>query len=112
MQRGDVYSDLGSVRISHTETSLAMDADGWVLLAPAGVHCGNYITSHGLALNCCTDLTWFDHIIPCGLEGKGVTSLSHELGQHITVDHVLKPFLDSFQEVFDSTLVFSDDPGD
>ncbi|KAM6342041.1 octanoyl-[acyl-carrier-protein]:protein N-octanoyltransferase LIPT2, mitochondrial [Podargus strigoides] len=81
-------------------------------LCAIGVHCGNHITSHGLALNCCTDLTWFDHIVPCGLEGKGVTSLSRELGHHVTVDHVLQPFLDSFQEVFDCTLVFSEGPGD
>ncbi|XP_075598776.1 octanoyl-[acyl-carrier-protein]:protein N-octanoyltransferase LIPT2, mitochondrial [Balearica regulorum gibbericeps] len=81
-------------------------------LCAIGVHCGNHITSHGLALNCCTDLTWFDHIVPCGLEGKGVTSLSRELGRHVTVDHVLEPFLDSFQEVFDCTLVCSEDPGD
>ncbi|KAM9247373.1 octanoyl-[acyl-carrier-protein]:protein N-octanoyltransferase LIPT2, mitochondrial [Leptosomus discolor] len=81
-------------------------------LCAIGVHCGNHITSHGLALNCCTDLTWFDHIIPCGLEGKGVTSLSRELGRHVTVDHVLEPFLTSFQEVFDCTLVFSEDTGD
>ncbi|KAM6144500.1 LOW QUALITY PROTEIN: octanoyl-[acyl-carrier-protein]:protein N-octanoyltransferase LIPT2, mitochondrial [Phoenicopterus ruber ruber] len=81
-------------------------------LCAIGVHCGNHITSHGLALNCCTDLTWFDHIVPCGLEGKGVTSLSRELGRHVTVDHVLQPFLDSFQEVFDCTLVFAEDPGD
>ncbi|KFP01304.1 hypothetical protein N300_09787, partial [Calypte anna] len=75
-----------------------------------GVHCGNHITSHGLALNCCPDLTWFHHIVPCGLEGKGVTSLSHELGHHVTVNHIIQPFLDSFQEVFDSTLVFPEDP--
>ncbi|KAM9300137.1 octanoyl-[acyl-carrier-protein]:protein N-octanoyltransferase LIPT2, mitochondrial [Morus bassanus] len=81
-------------------------------LCAIGVHCGHHITSHGLALNCCTDLTWFDHIIPCGLEGKGVTSLSRELGRQVTVDHVLQPFLDSFQEVFDCTLVFSEEPGD
>ncbi|XP_058701187.1 putative lipoyltransferase 2, mitochondrial [Poecile atricapillus] len=81
-------------------------------LCAIGVHCGNHITSHGLALNCCTDLTWFDHIVPCGLEGKGVTSLSHELGQHVAVNHVLEPFLDSFQEVFDCTLVSSEEPGD
>ncbi|NXW77052.1 LIP2M Octanoyltransferase, partial [Hirundo rustica] len=80
-------------------------------LCAIGVHCGNHITSHGLALNCCTDLTWFDHIVPCGLEGKGVTSLSHELGQHVAVNHVLEPFLDSFQEVFDCTLVSSKEPG-
>ncbi|KAM6139932.1 octanoyl-[acyl-carrier-protein]:protein N-octanoyltransferase LIPT2, mitochondrial [Pterocles gutturalis] len=77
-----------------------------------GVHCGSHITSHGLALNCCTDLAWFEHIVPCGLEGKGVTSLSRELGRHVTVQHVLEPFLDSFQEVFDCTLVFSEDPSD
>ncbi|KAM6438235.1 octanoyl-[acyl-carrier-protein]:protein N-octanoyltransferase LIPT2, mitochondrial [Rhynochetos jubatus] len=81
-------------------------------LCAIGVHCGNHITSHGLALNCCTDLTWFDHIVPCGLEGTGVTSLSHELGRHVTVNHVVQPFLDSFQEVFDCTLVFSEDTGD
>ncbi|CAM9577675.1 unnamed protein product [Bubo scandiacus] len=81
-------------------------------LCAIGVHCGNHITSHGLALNCCTDLTWFDHIVPCGLEGKGVTSLSRELGRQVTVEHVLEPFLDAFQEVFDCTLVFSEDPGD
>ncbi|XP_062434548.1 putative lipoyltransferase 2, mitochondrial [Rhea pennata] len=79
-------------------------------LCAIGVHCGNYITSHGLALNCCTDLTWFEHIVPCGLEGKGVTSLSRELGRHVAVADVLEPFLDSFQEVFDCTLVFAEEP--
>ncbi|XP_040389663.1 LOW QUALITY PROTEIN: putative lipoyltransferase 2, mitochondrial [Cygnus olor] len=77
-----------------------------------GVHCGHYITSHGLALNCCTDLAWFEHIVPCGLEGKGVTSLSRELGRHVPVDDVLEPFLDCFQEVFDCALVFSEEPED
>ncbi|KAM3837629.1 LOW QUALITY PROTEIN: octanoyl-[acyl-carrier-protein]:protein N-octanoyltransferase LIPT2, mitochondrial-like [Vipera latastei] len=48
-------------------------------LCTIGVHCGRHMISHGLALNCCTDLTWFDHIIPCGLEGLGITSLSQEL---------------------------------
>ena len=36
------------------------------------------VTWHGLALNCSNDLKWFDHIIPCGLHGKSVTSLSKE----------------------------------
>lgn len=79
-------------------------------VAAIGVHCGHYITSHGLALNCCTDLGWFEHIVPCGLEGMGVTSLSRELGRHVPVADVLQPFLHCFQEVFGCSLVFSDEP--
>ncbi|XP_050779112.1 putative lipoyltransferase 2, mitochondrial [Gopherus flavomarginatus] len=73
-------------------------------LCAVGVHCGRHITSHGLALNCCTDLTWFDHIVPCGLEGMGVTSLSEELQRHVTVDEITEPFLDAFEEVFQCIL--------
>ncbi|KYO37796.1 putative lipoyltransferase 2, mitochondrial [Alligator mississippiensis] len=75
-----------------------------------GVHCGRHVTSHGLALNCCTDLRWFDHIVPCGLEGLGVTSLSEELQRHVTVDEILEPFLDAFQEAFQCTLTFPEEP--
>lgn len=42
----------------------------------AGIQVSHGVSYHGLALNCSTDLSWFDHIVPCGLEGKGVTSLS------------------------------------
>ncbi|XP_077782996.1 octanoyl-[acyl-carrier-protein]:protein N-octanoyltransferase LIPT2, mitochondrial [Podarcis muralis] len=70
-----------------------------------GIHCGRHITSHGLALNCCTDLTWFDHIVPCGLEGKEVTSLSRELQRHVSVEEATEPFLAAFQEVFKCTLM-------
>ncbi|KAM8821597.1 octanoyl-[acyl-carrier-protein]:protein N-octanoyltransferase LIPT2, mitochondrial [Eudromia elegans] len=78
-------------------------------ICAVGVHCSNGLTSHGLALNCCTDLAWFEHIVPCGLEGKGVTSLSRELGRHVPVADVLEPFLDAFREVFDCTLLFDDE---
>uniref|UniRef100_A0A8D0HC63 BPL/LPL catalytic domain-containing protein n=1 Tax=Sphenodon punctatus TaxID=8508 RepID=A0A8D0HC63_SPHPU len=82
----------------------------WFVWLLFGVRCGRHITSHGLALNCCTDLTWFDHIVPCGLVGKGVTSLSQELNRDVTVDEVTEPFLDAFAEVFKCTLVFSEEP--
>ncbi|XP_078514706.1 octanoyl-[acyl-carrier-protein]:protein N-octanoyltransferase LIPT2, mitochondrial [Lissotriton helveticus] len=74
-----------------------------------GIHCGRYITSHGLALNCKTDLTWFEHIIPCGIVGKGVTSLSHELHRDVTVEEATAPFLEAFQEQLNCTLTFSED---
>lgn len=65
-----------------------------------GVHGSRFITSHGLALNCCTDLGWFDHIVPCGIQGKGVTTLSKELNRYVSVEEVVPLFLDSFSEVF------------
>nr|XP_018897628.1 PREDICTED: putative lipoyltransferase 2, mitochondrial isoform X2 [Bemisia tabaci] len=50
-----------------------------------GVRCSKFVTTHGLALNCNTDLNWFSHIVPCGIEGKGVTSLSKELEEKETL---------------------------
>ena len=71
------------------------------MLSPAaGIHCGHYITSHGLALNVSTDLSWFGHIVPCGIVGKGVTSVSQELGRAATVEEVTPLLLDSFAEHF------------
>ena len=70
-----------------------------------GVHVSRYITSHGLALNCSTDLKWFDHIIPCGIEDKSVTSLSKELQTDIDIDDVLPVLLTKFRHLFKCELV-------
>ncbi|XP_071511765.1 octanoyl-[acyl-carrier-protein]:protein N-octanoyltransferase LIPT2, mitochondrial-like [Diadema antillarum] len=77
-------------------------------IAAIGIHCSRYITSHGLALNCNTDLSWFDHIVPCGIEGKGVTSLSRELGRDVAVEDTIEPFLNSFSEQFGCILEDAD----
>ncbi|XP_074160166.1 octanoyl-[acyl-carrier-protein]:protein N-octanoyltransferase LIPT2, mitochondrial [Sminthopsis crassicaudata] len=77
-----------------------------------GVRCGRHITSHGLALNCCTDLAWFEHIVPCGLEGMGVTSLSEELQRQITVEEAMEPFLEAFEEAFQCTLTLHEENSD
>ncbi|XP_001359595.3 putative lipoyltransferase 2, mitochondrial [Drosophila pseudoobscura] len=66
-----------------------------------GVHGSRYVTTHGIGLNCCTDLKWFEHIIPCGIEGKGVTSLTKELGRHIGIPEASTAFLSSFANIFD-----------
>lgn len=44
-------------------------------LAAIGVKLASGVTTHGAALNVSTDLGWFGHVIPCGISGKGVTSL-------------------------------------
>nr|CAD7437426.1 unnamed protein product [Timema bartmani] len=69
-----------------------------------GLQASRFITTHGLALNCDTDLTWFSHIVPCGIEGKGVTSLSNELKRNVTIEETLPLFLLSFSELFDCAL--------
>ena len=79
-----------------------------------GVHNSQLVTSHGLALNCNTDLTWFDHIVPCGIEGKSVTSITKEIqgkGRNkevITVDDVIPSFVASFERNFDCDVKESD----
>lgn len=79
------------------------DTGVWVdnrKICAIGIHASRYITTHGLAFNCNIDLSWFDHIVPCGLEGKEVTSLSKELFQNVTIDDTTPEFLDSFQDIF------------
>ena len=74
-------------------------------VAALGVHCKRHITYHGLALNFDVDLAWFEHIVPCGITDRKVTSLSallNKTNQEIKLNRVknledLKPlFLDSF----------------
>jgi lipoyl(octanoyl) transferase len=51
-----------------------------------GVHVSRGVTTHGLAINVNNDLQPFDWIVPCGIDGCGVTSLSRELGAEQDLD--------------------------
>lgn len=69
-----------------------------------GIHCSRYVTSHGFALNCNTDLSWFENIVPCGIEDKGVTSLSAELLRDVSVEETVPHLLETFRDQFDCRL--------
>ena len=57
-------------------------------VAAVGIRVSRGVTMHGFALNCDCDLGWFDKIVPCGIRDAGVTSLSAEAGQRVTVADV------------------------
>ncbi len=62
------------------------------------------VTLHGFALNCTTDLSWYDAIVPCGLADEGVASLSQLTGREVTVDEMAQIVARRFEEVFDVRL--------
>jgi lipoate-protein ligase B len=78
-------------------------------IAALGIHCKKYITYHGLSLNCNVDLNWFEHIEPCGIKDKQVTSLTNELKTNCTLDHVMPLFLNAFKANFSQNLIVQDD---
>jgi len=65
-----------------------------------GIKASRWVTMHGFALNVNTDLSYFQHIVPCGITDKAVTSLEKELGQEVSMDEVTGYLLEAFGEVF------------
>lgn len=62
------------------------------------------VSLHGFALNCTTDLSRYDAIVPCGLADEGVTSLSELAGRPVTVAEMTPIVARRFEEVFDLRL--------
>ncbi len=74
-----------------------------------GVHISRWVTMHGFAFNVNTDLTYFDHIIPCGIADpdKSVCSLSSLLGKTLDLQQIKQEVTKEFGLVFDLDILSS-----
>lgn len=75
-------------------------------IAAIGVHISRGVTSHGFALNVNTDLSFFNLIVPCGIESKPVTSMEKELGRQIELQEVAHSLSRNFGVVFESQMLW------
>jgi lipoyl(octanoyl) transferase len=69
-----------------------------------GVKCSRWVTMHGFAFNLDTDLDFFKLIVPCGIQGRGVTSLKRESSQAVDVERVKSRLLHHFASLFECQL--------
>jgi len=77
------------------------DGKGDRKIAAIGLRVAKGVTMHGFALNVNPDLSAFEKIIPCGISGAKVTSLSAELGSEITINEVLPVIKKHIQPMLD-----------
>jgi lipoyl synthase len=69
-------------------------------VAAIGVRASRRVTMHGFALNVMTDLSYFGHIVPCGIPDRPVTSLSEILGRRVSMEEVIDLLVPRFADVF------------
>lgn len=65
-----------------------------------GIKTRQWVTMHGFAFNINTDLSFFGRIIPCGISGKGVTSLQQQIGRDLEINEVARVVTNEFGDVF------------
>jgi lipoyl(octanoyl) transferase len=70
-----------------------------------GVKTSRWVTLHGFALNVNTDLSYFDHIVPCGISDKAVTSLQKEVGSPVEINRVKDILKDHIANLFEMNLI-------
>ena len=84
---------------------LPVNSGVWVegkKICAIGIKIKRWVSMHGIAINCNTDLSPFSTIVPCGIRSHGVTSISQALGRVVIVEDFAPALLRGFQTVFPS----------
>lgn len=71
-------------------------------IASIGIHVSRGVTMHGLAININTDLSYFENIISCGIEGVKMTTVDKELGKKIAMNDIKKQLINNFNKIFNA----------
>ena len=93
---------------SKGETGVWLDAENPLKarkICAMGVRCSRWVTMHGWGFNVNSDLNYFNHIIPCGINDKAVTSLHIELGREVDMKEVKEKLKRNFGLLFEASLV-------
>lgn len=69
-------------------------------IASIGIHISKGVTTHGLAINVNTNLSYFDNIISCGIDGVKMTSVYKELGKKIPMNDIKMQLVNNFKQIF------------
>ena len=72
-----------------------------------GVRLSRWVTMHGFALNANNDLSYFNNIIPCGIDDKAVTSIMEETGESVDIEKLKKQILQNFANVFEAEITLA-----
>jgi len=94
----------GAVRPAESQTHPPTPPEAKI--AALGIHISRGVTSHGVALNVNTDLSFFNLIIPCGIESKPVTSMQKELGHPLPMPDVAHALSRNFGHVVHSQMLW------
>jgi len=70
-----------------------------------GVRCSRWVTMHGFAFNVNPDLSYFSHIVPCGIDDKAVTSMKKELGYELNIEEVKARLQANIGKLFDMNIM-------
>ena len=101
MIRATADYDLAAKRVPGQHGAWLNTPQGEMKLGALGVHLSRWVTSHGFAYNVSTDLSCFDLIVPCGIAGKGVTSLGRALGRRVSIEEARERIVAHFASVFE-----------